>query len=149
MIQIVEQAIVPERVVETVRKEEHGAVVTFAGTVRRTSLGRRVVYLEYETYRPMAEAKLGQIVDEIQRQWQLEDVAIVHRVGRMEVGEVALVIVVGAPHRREAFAACQYAVDRIKAIVPIWKKEVFEDGEVWVEGEQHVTGETASGAGDA
>lgn len=103
-----------------------------------------MLYLEYETYQQMAEAKLREIAGEIRQRWQLEDVAMVHRVGRLEVGDVAVVIAVGAPHRKEAFAACQYAIDRIKAVVPIWKKEVFEDGEVWVEGEESVTRKNGS-----
>ena len=149
LIQIVRRPISTQRVIRAVRKDEHGAVVTFTGTVRNTSQGKRVLYLEYETYQQMAEAKLREIAGEIQQRWQLEDVAMVHRVGRLEVGDVAVVIAVGAPHRKEAFAACQYAIDRIKAVVPIWKKEVFEDGEVWVEGEESVTRKTAPGADDA
>lgn len=148
LIQIAMRPISTGRVTQAVRKHEHGAVVTFTGTVRNTSRGKRVLYLEYETYQKMAEAKLRQVADEIRQRWQLHDVAMVHRVGRLEVGDVAVVIAVGAPHRKEAFAACQYAIDRIKAIVPIWKKEVFEDGEVWVETEESVTRDAAPGIKD-
>jgi len=125
--QVTADELIPYVVDETV-----GAVVTFVGVVRGFSRGKKVSYLEYEAYPEMAEAKLAEIGEEIRQRWQIDKVAIVHRVGRLEVGETAVVIAVGSPHRREAFAACQYAIDRIKQIVPIWKKEVWEDGEVWI-----------------
>lgn len=132
MLEITDQPIDPERVIDSVKRDIHGAVVSFVGVVRGYSQGRRVLHLEYEAYPEMAEGILRQIADEIRARWQLEDVAICHRVGRLSVGEAALVIAVGAPHRREAFQACQYAIDRLKQIVPIWKKEVWEEGEGWV-----------------
>lgn len=109
-------------------------MVSFVGLVREQSKGKSVRYLEYDAYKEMAEKKLREIAGEIQSKWGLSDVAMCHRVGRLEVGETVLVIAIAAPHRKEAFEACQYAVDRLKQIVPIWKKEVYEDGEVWVEG---------------
>ena len=109
-----------------------GAVVTFLGVVRKFSKGKTVVRLEYDAYDEMAVKKLREIGQEMRERWPIEDVAIRHRVGRMEIGEVSLVVVVVSAHRADAFAAAQYAVDRIKQIVPVWKKEVFEDGEVWV-----------------
>lgn len=136
MIEITRRPINPERLTNSVRKGSHGAVVTFLGTVRNESMGKAVQRLEYEAYKEMAEKELRQIAGEIKERWGLEDVAISHRIGLMAIGEIALVIAVGAPHRKEAFSACEYAVDRIKQIVPIWKKEVFENGESWVDGEK-------------
>ncbi len=119
-------------VTATVLDDANGGVVTFLGTTRNETDGRRVLYLEYEAYAEMAEKMLVRITEEIQTRWRIRHVSIAHRIGRLEIGEVSLVIAVASPHRVEAFAACQYAVDRIKQDVPIWKKEVFEDGEVWV-----------------
>jgi molybdopterin synthase catalytic subunit len=110
-----------------------GAVVSFIGTVREVSQGRKVLHLEYDAYPEMAEAKLAEIGREIAERWGTDRVAIVHRVGRLEVGEAAVVIAVATPHRAQGFAACRYAIDRIKEIVPIWKKEVWEGDEAWVE----------------
>ena len=114
-----------------------GAVVTFLGVVRDNNLGRSVNYLEYEAYTEMALEKMQQVVDEIRRQWpKVRRVALVHRVGHLELGEVATVIAAGAPHRNDgAFEATRYAIDRIKEIVPIWKKEGWSDGAEWLEGD--------------
>lgn len=131
-VHITESPISPQKIAAELRKETHGAVVSFEGIVRGLEQGHQVLYLEYDAYPEMAEEKLREITEEIRHRWNIEDVVIFHRIGRLEVGECSLVIVVASPHRREAFAACQYAVDRIKEIVPIWKKEVWEDGEVWV-----------------
>ncbi len=109
-----------------------GAVVTFVGVVRCETDGREVRYLEYEAYPEMAEKTLRQIGDEIRARWQtIREVAIVHRVGRLHVGETAVVVAVSAAHRPEMFDATHYAIDRLKEIVPIWKKEVWADGEEW------------------
>jgi molybdopterin synthase catalytic subunit len=111
-----------------------GAVVSFAGVVRSTNSGRRVRYLEYETYPEMAERMMAQVAEEIRARWPVEQVAIVHRVGRQEIGETSVVIAIASGHREGAFEAGRYAIDRIKEIVPIWKKEYFEGGEVWIDG---------------
>jgi molybdopterin converting factor subunit 1 len=137
----------PQALVDSVRKDESGAVALFCGVVRNNNRGRRVLHLEYEAYPSMAEKKMREIADEIRSRWQISDVAIQHRVGRMEVGETSLLVAVSAPHRREAFEACHHAVDRIKQIVPVWKKEVFEGGEVWVEGNVAPTPETVGPGG--
>jgi molybdopterin synthase catalytic subunit len=100
-------------------------------------MGKSVLYLEYEAYEPMALKKLSEIADEVTEKWGIEDVAIVHRIGRLEIEDVSLVVAIASPHRKEAFQACGYVVDRIKEDVPIWKKEVFEDGEVWVGCQSH------------
>jgi molybdopterin synthase catalytic subunit len=112
--------------------DDVGAVVTFLGVVRGNSKGKKVLRLEYDAYEEMAVKTLRQIGDEIRQRWDVEDVAIRHRIGPMEIGETSLVVVVAAAHRAEAFSSARYAVDRIKEIVPVWKKEFFEDGEVWV-----------------
>jgi molybdopterin synthase catalytic subunit len=109
-----------------------GGVVTFEGVVRGESRGRTVVRLEYEAYEPMAERRLGEIIDEIEREIVGAKVNIVHRLGVLMPGEVAVRIVAAAPHRAEAFDACRRAIEALKASVPIWKKEIYSDGEHWV-----------------
>jgi len=113
-----------------------GAMVTFVGTVRDHARGRQVVRLDYEAYAPAAEAMLRQIGGEIRERWGLDRVAIVHRVGSLPVGEASVVISVASSHRDAAFEACRYAIERIKEIVPIWKKEHYSDGAVWI-GSEH------------
>ena len=109
-----------------------GAVATFVGVVRGTTEGREVHYLEYEAYPEMTEETLCQIGDEIHARWEaIQEVAIVHRVGRLQVGEIAVVIALSAAHRQQVFDALHYSIDRLKEIVPIWKKEVWTDGEAW------------------
>ncbi|MDA2932352.1 molybdenum cofactor biosynthesis protein MoaE [Nitrospinae bacterium AH-259-F20] len=129
---MVEGPISLDEVAQMVRRDSSGAVAAFGGVVREETEGRRVLYLEYEAYPSMAERKMTQIGEEIRAKWTVDSVAILHRVGRLEVGEMSLAIAVAAPHRREALDACSYAIERLKEVVPIWKKEVFEDGEVWV-----------------
>jgi molybdopterin synthase catalytic subunit len=111
-----------------------GGIVTFQGVVRNHARGKRVRYLEYDAYAEMAEQEMARIAAEVEQRWHTEHVALVHRIGRMEIGECSVVVVVACPHRAEAFEACRYAIDTLKATVPIWKKEVAEDGEEWVEG---------------
>ena len=132
MIQITHEELEPDKITAQVRRDTNGAVLTFLGTTRSVTRGRRVLHLEYEAYRPMADNKLAEIADEMRQRWDVQEVAIGHRLGRLEIGDVSLVVAVASPHRAHAFKACQYAVDRIKQIVPIWKKEYFEGGEVWV-----------------
>ena len=114
-----------------------GSVVTFAGIVRDNNLGRQVGFLEYEAYPDMAEAKMRQVVAEARERWPvIRGVAVVHRTGRLEIGETAVLVAVGAPHRGDgAFEAARYIIDRTKEIVPIWKKEAWTDGEEWLEGD--------------
>ncbi|MCA9524528.1 MAG: molybdopterin converting factor subunit 1 [Myxococcales bacterium] len=115
-----------------VERAEAGAVVIFEGVVRNHSKGRAVRYLEYEAYSTMALKKLAQIADEIDERWPGTSTAIHHRVGHLEVGERAVVIAVSSAHRAAAFDACEYAIDRIKEILPVWKKEVTPEGDYWV-----------------
>jgi len=122
-----------EELIDEVRSEEAGAIVLFLGTPRRYSRGRKVEHLEYEAYPEMAEAKLREIGQKIEEKWGLDRVAVVQRIGRVNLGEASVAIAVAAPHRREAFEAARYAIDRLKEVVPIWKKEVWEGGEEWIE----------------
>ena len=109
-----------------------GGIVTFIGTVRNSTKGKNVVRLEFEAYVPMALKELDKIADAIFEKWPVKKLAIHHRVGNLEIGEVAVAIAISCPHRKNAFEACAYAIDTLKETVPIWKKEIFEDGEVWV-----------------
>jgi molybdopterin synthase catalytic subunit len=111
-----------------------GAVVSFVGLVRAENLGRRVLRLEYEAYDPLARRAFELIVGEAASRWPTARLGIHHRVGRLEVGEASVVIVAASPHRGDAFAACRYAIERVKQIAPIWKHEFFEGGDVWIEG---------------
>ena len=127
MIEITQTPILPEAVISKVRKDAYGCIVTFVGTVRDLSSGKRVLFLEFDTSaKGLIQKELQQIAREIQAKWQLEDIAICHRMGRLKVGEITLVIAIATPHRQEAFEACQYAVDRLKQIAPAWKKEATE-----------------------
>jgi MoaE-MoaD fusion protein len=116
-------------------KGDSGAVVVFDGVARNNTKGRATVYLEYEGYEPMSIRTMEQIGREIHKRWPINRMGIIHRLGRIEITESSVVIVVTSPHRKPAFEACHYAIDRLKKIVPIWKKEHFEDGAVWIEGE--------------
>ena len=121
-----------DAVVDEVRSDEAGAIATFTGTTRVHSRGRTVTHLEYEAYQGMAEDVMAQIADELKRRYELCDVAIHHRVGRVGIGETSVVIAVSAPHRQDALAACKDAIEALKETVPLWKKEVYEGGEEWV-----------------
>ena len=109
-----------------------GAIVSFTGTTRRDNAGRVVIRLEYEAYEPMALSEMRKLAVEAGARWKITRIAIAHRVGVVEIGETSVAIAVSAPHRAEAFEACRFAIDRLKEIVPIWKKEHFEGGEVWI-----------------
>ena len=132
MFEIIETPISADRVIAKVNHNRAGAVLTFVGTVREYTRGRRTVHLEYEAYPEMAEAKMAQIAREIEEKWPGSRVAITHRVGKLDIGEISVVIAVATPHRAESFEAGRQAIERLKKIVPIWKKEVWEDGECWV-----------------
>jgi len=111
-----------------------GAVTAFVGLVRNENGGRQVLWLEYEAYEPLAEKAFARIDEEAGERWPSIGLAIHHRIGRLEIGDASVVIAAASPHRAEAFAACRYAIERIKQIVPIWKHEYFEGGDVWIEG---------------
>lgn len=133
--EITREILNPQRLIDEVRRDESGAVAVFLGVVRNNSMGRRVLYLEYDAYPEMAEKVMRRIAQEAMARWPLTDVAIQHRIGRLEIGETSLLVAVSAPHRHETFEAGHWLVDRFKDVVPIWKKEVWEGGEEWVEGE--------------
>jgi molybdopterin synthase catalytic subunit len=113
---------------------ESGAVVAFIGTVRKSSRGREVKYLEYEAYSEMALREFAKIAQEIRQMWDIRRLAIVHRIGKLSLGEVSVLIVVSAPHRDEAYRASRYAIEKLKQTVPIWKKEIWEGGDEWIQG---------------
>ncbi len=131
---IVDEAISADALHALVLRPEAGAVAVFLGVVRDNNLGREVDYLEYDAYPEMAERVMGRIGAEIQERWDVAEVAMQHRVGRLEIGEASVGVAVSSAHRAEATDACRYGIDRLKAIVPIWKKEVWSDGEEWIEG---------------
>lgn len=118
----------------TVSSADCGAVATFVGLVRNENGGRRVLWLEYEAYEPLAVKSFIRIDEEAGERWPSVGLAIHHRIGRLEIGDASVVIAATSPHRAEAFAACRYAIERIKQIAPIWKHEHFEGGEIWIEG---------------
>lgn len=113
---------------------ECGATVTLDGYVRQFTKGRETRHLVYEAYEPMALSELGKLIEKAHEQFEIAHVGIVHRLGKLEIGETSVVISVGAPHRQAAFAACEWLIRELKRTVPIWKKEFYQDGEVWVEG---------------
>ena len=129
MIEITSKPLSPQFVIDKVKNDDCGAIVTFVGTVRNTTRGRKVAFLEIETRDEKAEPRLHEVVSEINQKWQLHDVAISRRIGKLRVGEIALVIAVAAAHRQEAFQACQYAVDRLKQGGITTEKEIYETGE--------------------
>lgn len=113
-------------------RPEAGAVTNFIGTVREFTKGKRTIYLKYEAYPSMAEKQLARIGKEIEEKWPEARTAITHRVGRLDISDIAVVIAVSTPHRKDAYEANEYAIERIKQIVPIWKKEHYENGEEWI-----------------
>lgn len=134
MFKITTEVITGTEVREAVEGPDAGAVVVFLGTVRNNTDGRPVTRLEYEAYPPMAEKKMAEIAQEIAQKWDdTLRVAMVHRTGKLEIGEVSVAVAIASPHRKDGFEACQYAMNRLKQIVPIWKREVWTDGEAeWV-----------------
>jgi molybdopterin synthase catalytic subunit len=136
VFQLVHQPSQVRELLENLKAPEDGAVVVFDGFVRNNFKGRRTLYLEYEAYEPMALAKMREIGAQIRAQFPIHRLAIVHRLGRIEVGETSVWIAVCSAHRAAAFDACRYAIDTLKRTVPIWKKEFFADGAVWAEGEK-------------
>ena len=134
VFRIVTEAIAVDALQDQVRAPEDGAVVTFSGTVRNRTGERETSYLEYEAYPEMAERVMARLAAQARERWPVGRIGILHRVGRLEIGEISILVSVAAGHRREAFEACHHLVDRLKEEVPIWKKEVGPDGQYWVEG---------------
>ena len=130
------EAIDAREVADMILRPEDGALCIFEGVVRNNSKGKTTRYLEYEAYETMALKTMEEIGEFVRSAWEIGCVAIVHRLGRMEIGETSVAVIITSPHRRASFDACEYAIDRLKKIVPIWKKEFFDDGEIWIEGQQ-------------
>jgi molybdopterin synthase catalytic subunit len=142
LFKITEDELDPRATERAVADPAAGAIVTFTGVVRDNGRGRKVSALDYEAYAPAAEKMLAQVADEIEEKWGLRRVAIIHRVGLLPVGEASVVISISSPHREAAFEAALYAIERLKEIVPIWKKEHYEDGAVWIGSESDYQRET-------
>lgn len=129
---IVTSPIVVDEVIQQVKSVNAGAITVFIGTVRELTNGKRTLYLEYQAYESMAVKKLAEIGEEIRSKWPGTIVAMSHRIGTLEISDIAVVIAVSSPHRKEAYEANEYAIERIKEMVPIWKKEFWEDGTKWI-----------------
>ena len=132
MIKITEKAIDVQKVIDTASSLAAGAVSVFIGTIRNTAHGKNVLWLEYEAYESMAVAEIRKITDEASHRWPVLGFGVSHRIGTLKPGEVSVVVAVSTPHRADSFNACQFIIDSIKEKAPIWKKEVFEDGEEWI-----------------
>lgn len=115
-----------------VASDRAGGIVHFVGTVRDNTKGRSVLHLEFEAYKPMAINEMQKIAEQAQQKWPTQKIAIHHRTGKLQIGDIAVIIAVSTPHRKDAFEACSFAIDTLKETVPIWKKEIFVDGEIWV-----------------
>ena len=138
LVEVTRQPLSEARLMGAVGEPGAGGLVLFSGVVREETGGRRVKYLEYEAHEPMAAAKMREIAAAVRERWPgVRGVALMHRIGRLEIGESSVMIAVSSPHRAEAFDACRFAIDTLKATVPVWKKEFFEDGEVWVGRQGH------------
>jgi len=147
LFRIVREAIRPGEIVAALRAPEDGALVVFDGFVRNNFKGRKTLHLEYEAYEAMAYAKMREIGAQIHTQFPVHRLAIVHRLGRLEIGETSVLIAVSSPHRSAAFDACRFAIDTLKRTVPIWKKEYFVGGAVWAEGEPPLESPSGAAAG--
>jgi len=134
LIQLTREPLNRTALIRAVSHPSIGSIVVFEGVVRDNAYGKQVQYLEYEVYEEMAVEQLRTIITQVQQRWGVERVAVAHRFGRLEIGEASVLIVVASPHRNEAFEACRYIIDTLKRTVPIWKKEVTTNGEVWIEG---------------
>lgn len=133
MIQIVRDPIDVSTILKSLRDPAAGAIDIFIGTTRNHSQGKEVLSLEYEAYLPMALEQMNHIAEDAKKKWGIKNISIVHRIGRVEIGESSVVVGVSSVHRKEAFEACRYCIDTLKKVVPIWKKECFADGDAWVE----------------
>jgi molybdopterin synthase catalytic subunit len=132
MIEITDKLIDVPSIIKAAESHEAGAINVFIGTVRAKTSNKNVVRLEYEAYEAMAKKEIEKIVEAANKKWGIKNWAVSHRVGILTVGEVAVVVAISTSHRKESFEACQFIIDSLKQTVPIWKKEIFEDGEEWV-----------------
>ena len=132
MITLTDQPLDINQITQLAHSTEAGAVNVFVGTVRANTQAKKVIRLEYEAYEPMAVSEIQKIVDAAKLRWPVKNCAVSHRVGILTVGEIAVIVAVATPHRKESFEACQFIIDSLKQTVPIWKKEIFEGGEEWI-----------------
>jgi molybdopterin converting factor subunit 1 len=135
LYQITREVIDAQKVARQILRPEDGAICVFEGVVRNNSKGKRTLHLVYEAYDTMALKKLEEIGIFVRQAWEIGCIAMIHRLGHLDIGETSVAVIVTSPHRRAAFDACHYAIDKLKKVVPIWKKEYFEDGELWIEGQ--------------
>ena len=135
LFKIVDELIGAADLHDVVLADSDGAVASFAGVVRDNTKGRAPRYLEYDVYAEMAEKEMRAIGEEVKARWEVDAVGILHGKGRMEIGDISVLIAVSSPHRKAALEACHFAIDRLKETVPIWKKEVWTDGEAWIDGD--------------
>jgi MoaE-MoaD fusion protein len=135
LVVITRDPIDAQKVARQLLRGEDGAICVFEGVVRNNSKGKRTLYLVYEGYETMAQKKLEEIGHFVRQAWEIDRIALIHRLGHMDIGETSVAVIVTSAHRRAAFDACHYAIDKLKKVVPIWKKEFFEDGELWIEGQ--------------
>ncbi len=133
MIKITDKPIDVQACIDFVQSERAGAIDVFIGTVRNHNLSKSVVRLAFETYDAMAEKKMQELVNQAKKRWDIEKVAMIHRKGELNIGDIPVVIAVSTPHRADAFEACKWLIDELKKVVPIWKKEVYDTGEEWLE----------------
>lgn len=148
VVALTREPIESTRLIAAAKRGEDGAVVVFDGIVRDNSRGRRTLYLDYEAYEEMALKLMSELAEEAERRFGVRSVALVHRLGRLEIGETSVLIVVASAHRGEAFEACRWVIDTLKRTVPIWKRETFVDGVVWAAGEPFPAGMAVDGAED-
>ncbi|GAA5522913.1 molybdenum cofactor biosynthesis protein MoaE [Aliifodinibius salicampi] len=132
MVELTDKPIDVQQMINRVSSEKAGALALFIGTVRNMTDGKRVVKLDFEAYDKMAISELEKIVNRAKEQWPIKNISVIHRIGELRISDIAVVIAVSSPHRKEAFRACEFVIDTLKETVPIWKKEFFEDKEVWV-----------------
>jgi MoaE-MoaD fusion protein len=135
LVVITRDPIDAQKVAREMLRGEDGAICVFEGVVRNNSKGKRTLHLVYEAYESMAFKKLEEIGQFVREAWEIDRIALIHRLGHMDIGETSVAVIVTSAHRRAAFDACHYAIDKLKKVVPIWKKEFFEDGEIWIEGQ--------------
>ena len=131
-VKITKEPLVLEDAINLIQSEENGAEISFSGVVRNNNLGRKVLFLEYEAYPDMAEKVLQKIGEDACKDYDISNIVLWHRTGHLEISEVSMVIAVGAPHRAAAFEACRAAVEKVKALAPVWKREVWEGGKEWI-----------------
>ncbi|MDR3772860.1 MAG: molybdenum cofactor biosynthesis protein MoaE [Terracidiphilus sp.] len=148
LVALVRERIDAEELVAAAKRGEDGAVVVFDGIVRNNSRGRRTLYLDYEAYEEMALKQMRRLAEEAREKFCVRAVTLVHRLGRLEVGETSVLIVVTSAHRGVAFEACRWIIDTLKKTVPVWKKETFEDGAVWADGEPFPAGLAVEGSSE-